>query len=417
MSKKQIITLVLAITALTTDLAFAAGIPANVRQVSAEQQGTTVRVTWSPVEDAAFYRVYFSHESILENEGNYDDFERTSGSDAEYTFVKLPLKSDTITFGVLAVNADGQESEGFETEKTITVTSVETTMANDKTEPSTPEENMPEGENPTSTAKPMEIESVEAVSATGVLITFTKTINPDADIKPDFFILTDSGGNTLAVKDMQKEGAMVLLTTDMQAPKRAYTFGLLNVIPAEDGTNITSSAPQMSFEGFGDVMTQPTEPVPYGKPPTATTPPPVPYGKPPTATQQPVPYGKPPVGMLMDATFLDLAATPRTDGTYDVTARWNPANGAQAYGLYTAVQGMPYAWNGQVPANQTTVVYNKVKPGAFALRLTSKDANGQESRGIERAVNLPTTGLGLLGIMGVAGASAGMRLRRRRKTV
>lgn len=404
MSKKQILTLMLAITALTSDLAFAAGAPANIQNVRAEQQSATLRVTWDAVEHAAFYRVYFSHKSILGNEGNYDDFERTTGPETNYTFVKLPLKSDTIYVSVLAVSAEGQESEGFETEAPVTIAAAQSSMSNDQTTP-TVQEGMPEGESPTSTAKPMSIETVEAVSSTGVLVTFSKDVKSDADILPEFFVLTDSGGNMLAVKDVQKEGAMVLLITEKQEPKRAYTFGLLSVIPAADGTNLTSSAPQVPFDGFGE--NQPVQlppPVPYGKPPVTNTPP-------------PVPYGKPPVGQTGDSTFLGLTANSRKDGTYDITARWNPASGAQAYGLYTSVNGMGYAWNGQVSSDQTTALYSKVQPGTFALRLTTRGADGQESRGIERAVNLPTTGLGLLGIMGAAGATAGIRLRRRRKTM
>jgi hypothetical protein len=423
MSRKHILTLVLALVALVSEVAFAAGSPANVQNVQAELMGASLKVTWAPVEGAEFYRVYFSRQSILENEGNYDDYERTAGSDSEYTFVKLPLKSEKIFIGVLAVNAEGAESEGFETETSVEVAPDQGGISTEEVkepEVPAPDNVMPEGEDPSTTAQPMEVTSVEAVSATGVLVTFSKNVKEDMELRTELFILTDSGGNTLAMTEVIRDGATLLLKTDRQEPGREYTFGLLGNITADDGTNVTPSAPQTTFTGFGEVQqpaggTQP--PTPYGKPPSST--PPV-YGKPPSSggmQSSPAPYGRPPVGQLFDTASLNLSATPKQDGTYDVIAQWVPASGAAGYGIYTSVNGAGYLPSGQAAANQTSVLYRNVKPGAFSLRITARNAGGQESRGVERSLNLPSTGLGLLGLMAAAGAGAGMKLRKKKKAV
>jgi hypothetical protein len=394
MSAKQILTMSLAMTAFGAHIAFAAGAPANIKSVEAELQEETLNVSWSAVDSAAFYRVYFSHASILQNNGDYDDFERTNGSETSYTFTKLPLASDQIFVSVLAVNAEGMESEGFEVEA-----AVDTAAATpDTNEPVVVTENpiMPEGENPTTTSEPMTMISAEVVSATGILVTFSKNIAVNVDLTPEFFVIADSGGVVLPTTRLTTNAATILFSTEKQTPEKLYIVYILQPLPAGDGTHAPPSGATVTFRGYGTLP--PTEPV-------LSVPPP------------PVPYGKAPVASIEDPTSLKVTATPRQDGTYDIVARWNPALGAEGYGIYTSIDGGGYAFSSVVPANQTTVRYTKVKPGAFALRLTSKNGQGTESRGIERAIKLPSTGLGLLGIVSAAAVTAGMSVYRRRKTV
>jgi len=54
-------------------------------------------VEWSeqPEEEVAYYRVYYSFESILENGGLYDDFEQTDGTENEYV-IKNPPDFDVL---------------------------------------------------------------------------------------------------------------------------------------------------------------------------------------------------------------------------------------------------------------------------------------------------------------------------------
>ncbi len=443
MSKKQILTLVLAVTALTAQIAFAAELPGNVKSVTASITNGKLTAMWTPVQGAAYYRVYFSHESIIGNEGNYDDFERTLAAETSHAFAAMPLSSDKIYIGVLAVDMNGNESEGFETEASVEQPKapsapepppapVEPEMPLDPLAASGQPEQMPLGVNPTTTSEPMNIVSVAAVSSTGVLVTFTKNVAIDVQVNPGFFLVTDSGGAVLPIQSVEVNAATVLLKTDAQVPGRSYAFALLQPLPAGDGTNAIPSSEGVLFTGFG-TPEQPQEPQQpaygqnpmqqpgYGQNPMQQ--PDIPYGQNPMlGGQQPMPpqggYGQNPMlAGLMDPVALDLQASPRKDGTYDVIARWNGVPSAQNYGLYTAVNGQPYAWNGQVGPEQTTVQYSRVKPGSFALRVTARTGQGQESRGIERSIPLPATGIGLIGVMAAAGAAAGVRMRRRKQAV
>lgn len=440
MSKKQILTLILAATALTAQIAFAADLPANVQNVQASMVNGGLTVTWTGVPGAAFYRVYYSHESILNNGGNYDDFERTLAAETTYTFTKVPLTSSKIFVGVLAVDQAGNESEGFETEASADQPQVAMPApqtAEPAPEPVNPAPEqpaaMPQGENPTTTAEPMNAVQAEAVSETGVLVTFTKSIRDGASINPAFFVITDSGGTALRITAVTLNGPTALLTTDTQAPERDYTVALVYPIPASDGTNAVPPNP-LPFRGFGHAMMEqpapaPSEPtVPDQNPPPAPVQqqqqPEVPYGVNPLLAPQQQPqvqpggYGQNPfLAGVAGPTNLDLRATPRKDGTYDVVATWNPIPGVQNYGLYTAVNGQPFAWNSQVGAGDTSVQYRRVQPGTFALRVTGRTPQGQETTGVERGVNLPASGIGLIGVMAAAGAAAGARMRRRKQTV
>lgn len=120
LTQKTLLALVVALAPLST----IAAVPPMITDIQAKLTSGILTVTWTqPVgsADIAFYRVYFSHESILARDGNYDDFERTKGPETVITFTKLPLQSKEIFFAVLAINTAGRESEGFETETSIDV--------------------------------------------------------------------------------------------------------------------------------------------------------------------------------------------------------------------------------------------------------------------------------------------------------
>ena len=116
--------ILLALAAMLVPLSAVAAVPPTITSVETKLTNGVLTVRWDPPRDStdiAFYRVYFSHESILARDGNYDDFERTKGPETMVTFTKLPLQSKKIFAAVLAVNAVGQESEGFETEASVDV--------------------------------------------------------------------------------------------------------------------------------------------------------------------------------------------------------------------------------------------------------------------------------------------------------
>lgn len=231
----------------------AAAVPPTISSVDAAIVSGKLTVTWTApqnADDVSFYRVYFSHESIVGNDGNYDDFERTNGPETTYSFTKLPLPSPKIFVAVLAVNAAGQESEGFETEASIEPSS----SLNSSAAPEMPA---------TSTALPMSLISVSAVSQTGILLTFTKTLATMAPLSTEEFFVTDISGAILEIRSVTVSGSTLLLSTSVQESDKEYLFGTLQPIPATDGTNLPTSGGQMHFRGFRSQTTAEPASVPY----------------------------------------------------------------------------------------------------------------------------------------------------------
>ncbi|MFA5799627.1 MAG: hypothetical protein WC840_01565 [Candidatus Peribacteraceae bacterium] len=386
---------------------FAAGTsPPNVKQIGAELKDGALTVTWAldgGTQGIAFYRLYFSRVSILENNGNYDDFQQTTGPETTYVFPSVPVKGNRIFLSVLAVNKAGLESEGFETEVTV-----------DLKQGTAPQKTPTQGEaSAGTTAQPMTIVSVTPVSATGILVTFSKLIAAGADITPRTFAISDTGGTVLAIIGAEVKGETVLLSVQPQVPEKGYLIGLLQNVPAADGTNATSSLPPTVFRGF----------LPRETPSPAPQTPPIPYGKnpflaPPASQTQP--YGQAPALPPEDPAGLLLKAVRQRSGLFSVLARWagsiDSRRTLESYVLYTSNDGARFDRNSVVGRTETSVQFNRIPPGTFGLRVASRDARGNESAGIQKVIVLPASGIGLLGLLTASGMLAGQRLRRRKET-
>jgi hypothetical protein len=420
MTFKQTLTFTALALSLSAGVALAADAPSNVKSVQATANGEGMTVMWSPVPGAVTYHVYFSHESILGNGGNYDDFQSTQDAQTTYTFATPPLKSPTVFFGVLAVDKDGHESEGFEVEASAASAEPKQNVASSEApvvetpsseSSSSSLEAMPIGTDPTSTAEPMNMTRVESISSTGVLVTFTKDVNTNAEINASSFLITDASGTVLNAIKTDISGNQVLITTDTQKPDTEYVLGLLSNIQAADGTNATPSEPQVRFMTPG--ATEPAEQPrntssskPYGRNPNL----------PGSTVNQPTGGYQPRPKTPFDPSDLSLSATLRKDGTYNVTARWNPSPNADMYSLYTSKNGSAYSWNSAVGKSDTTVQYSRITPGVFGVKVASR-TSAAESAGIDKVINLPSSGIGLLGVAAVAGAGAASRMRRKKKVV
>ncbi|MSR67704.1 hypothetical protein EXS65_02685 [Candidatus Peribacteria bacterium] len=292
MSIKQKFTVILAGVTLVSSVVSAAGAPGNVSNASATVSGNTVNVSWSQVSNAAFYRVYYSHQSILNNGGDYDDTDRTQGNTPSYTFQSLPFKSGKLYIAILAVSGDGMESEGFETEASVDLLSAETPPAESASAspsasassfPSVPTETIP-----VVTSIPMTLSEVKAVSETGVLITFTKPLLRGNIFHPQFFLVSDGSGVVLETGTgvITGSGMSILLSTFTQDSTTVYYLSILEPVPADDGTNLPTNANKISFGGFTSSLSVPAsvssassvsyasiEDIPYVRNPVITEPP------------------------------------------------------------------------------------------------------------------------------------------------
>ncbi len=120
--KKILRTILLASALLTLpSVVVAASVPPNVTGVTAAVINGALTVQWQPVKDSSVskYRIYYSRASILGNQGDFDDFVETLTSEPSFTFPSVPYKGSTLYISVMAVNAQGNESEAFESEASV----------------------------------------------------------------------------------------------------------------------------------------------------------------------------------------------------------------------------------------------------------------------------------------------------------
>jgi len=403
--------------------------PPNVKEVAVTMANGQLTVTWPAVNDPSgikFYRIYYSRASILGNNGNFDDFDQTPGPDTSYTFKSIPVKEGKIYIAVMAVNQTDTESEGFETEAyaDIPATLAQPPLPSSEPELPPPASSVsPEPNTPSLPDQPMMIASVMPVSATGLLLMFTKPVATGVNIDPGYFQITDSGGTALPVNSVEITDRLVLLHTDPQQSNHDYQVALLTEIPATDGTKAVPGGP-IPFKGYlqepaflassppaSEPVTEPQ--VPYGKNPLIGTPSSVPGS--------PVPvYGKAPQGPPEDPSDLLFEALRQKNGLFNVVVRWigsvDSRHTLNAYGLYTTHDGVTFEPNSSVGPQNTSVQFSRLPAGIFGVRVTAKDAQGNESPGIQKVVVLPASGIGLFGILAASGVLTSRIRRRNKKT-
>ncbi len=385
----------LTLSAALIPLAAAAAAPANITQVEAHIDNGALSVSWAaPNGDIDFYRIYVSHESILDHEGNYDDTVRTPGSETTYTFATLPLTSEKIYIAILAVNKEGVESEGFESEASVDM-------------PAAPAVSEPEPAPEEPTAIPMTVSEVMSASETGVLIVFTKPIAENMVMEPRFFAIVDGSGAGLEITAVEIAGQTILLHTAVQVSEKNYSLSILEPVPANDGTNLPVQAETSSFLGFK------SEERPMQEQSSSAAPEEVEY-----VSNPETPPVEEDLGPPEDPVHLALKAMRRADGTYTVVASWGASpdskNILSAYILSTTKNGEPFGETMVLAKNQKVTKYDGITPGIFGVKVASKDEKGNESVGIQKVITLPESGVGLLGIVTISGFIAGRRLKRRK---
>lgn len=388
---------------LCAQTAFAANPPPNVQGVTASYVGQTLTVNWQPVADPAgidFYRIYYSRTSILNNQGNFDDLVKTNGPVTTYSFDKPPYGGKPLYVSVMAVNKAGVESEAFASEASAQMTDGGGAQSSAQMSIASSTANAPglivgtmvssaDSSVPSSTAMggpPLTVQSVVAVSMTGVSIAFSAPVGANA-LVPATYLFVDGSGTLLAISKVeQQDPTTVLLTTGAQTPGRVYSYTFMDAVAGQDGTVMQKPLPEGTFTGFGAVTPTPAPIVVDRTPPE-------------------------------DATNLALAPSMQANRLYDVHAVWtaslNTAGDLANYFVYTTRDGVHFSVGAPLETSATDTVVRGVAPGTFGVKVTTKDASGNESSGIVSMTNLPSSGLPLIGIVVLAGAAAGRRTMRR----
>lgn len=339
-----IVTLVLPATALAIP-------PDNVSGITAAASGNNVVVSWNKVTDQPIsqYRVFYSHASILEQGGLYDDFENTDGSASSLTLQNVPPVA-TLYVSVLAVNASGEESAAFVEEAKadlIPVGSAPTTSSQTASS--------------VTNGQTLKLLSVQALSATGVLLTFSHVVDVPADNAADAFVIANGSGVTLRATRFVMKGTQVTIHTVPQERGVVYQVQVGSQVVGKgvDSKSVALEKNQVPMLFIGHKS-----------------------------------GGAAGASALSDVSNLRLRAQAQTHGTYTVQATWLPlpAGAATALLVYQTIDGgKTYSEPVQMPGTAGGVNIPNVTAGRFGLVVRSIGTDGTASKGVMQSIDLPGT--------------------------
>lgn len=381
---------------------FAQEVP-SVSGIRALQENGKVTVFWNPVEGSVKkFRIFYSHASILDQNGTYDDYEDAPGDVLEHTLSSVPPVS-TLYVSVLAVGENDVESPFFMEEATVELGTPSGT-------PAAPSSAVAFAPSPTVAMESSTLQLLTAIStsSTGVLLTFTHPPSIPEQYKDRAFGIKSGSGQELPIARYTLIGNQVLLDTAPQTAGRVYQVTIHG--------SLAGKTPQ------GDIVPQEgsTAPLLFTGLQTDTS---VPEVRDVKLT---------PKGKAVEATWTPPAATIRELQVQQST------NGGRTFG---AAVRMDKAAKG--------VTIQNVPNGAFTILVRTVGIDGSVSRGVQQTLTiggpatagsssskpassskssmsskpthpgtkpgtLPSSGLGLATIMGLSGAATGMRFFRKK---
>ncbi len=286
-----------AVVLMLTGTALAA--PAAVSGIQALHQGDTIRIRWSPVEGAHHYRVYWASQSILSNDGMIDDYEDTTGDETTLEMQAPPAGARPF-YSVMAVDADGTESEVFLEESQLTempavdapALATEGEQIAEPTPVAEPEP-MPEPivepvappvaapteapvlAEPTASSSSeaasslptvpasVEIQNVTVPSNKQVKIRFSMPVRLESDAAMQTFKISDRSGKILRIFNALIVGAELTLSTEEHDTGALYRLNIAGEgLKGADGQSLDDSSRSTFFLGYGsDVAADVANPV------------------------------------------------------------------------------------------------------------------------------------------------------------
>jgi len=408
--KKYLVSTLLALLSMPF-LAFAEA-PPYVTGLSAEVINGEVHLEWAeqPGADVAYYRVFYSFESILENEGLYDDFEETEGPENFFVF-EDPPEVDTLHLAVIGVNPDGEDADLFVEEIAVDLTQGDTgtpptttpgnddffppdddffppwelpqdeppsslppSDANDEgddvltvkdeeltlpgseppDEPSVPQQQIPQLPPPQPTT--LKVLLAQATSPTQVSVIFSGPLLVEPSLASQAFSIWDTSGNQLPITQMIIEGPQATVTTVEQTRSQPYEFRMSPPAYSPEGLEMDPVARRATFTGH-----------PQG---TAAQP----------QVQTPPPAPSTPQGPLTGVSNYKLKAMQQPNGLYAVEASWDLVGNPQELAYYIAYQtrdmGQTFGPPEALTANIGGIQIPDVTPGPFGLMLALARTDG-----------------------------------------
>ena len=368
MKTKLKIACTLTFLALTGQV-FAQSAPSAVTGVQAEVSQGEISVQWDAVgsDPIEYYRVYYSGESILDNDGLYDDFEVTESAETTLTFLP-PSGMNTLFIAVIAVAKNGMESEFFTSEARLELDEEPlppTGVFKDYDESKSPEEQKP------TTLPPMPVGSATArllkgtvTSPTTILVEFSASMTVDPNRAPEGLKIEGPGGSALQIKNIVLEAKSITITTETQERGTVYNVQFSEPFEGRAGQSLDTNDRSVLVTGHAD-----------GKEPAPPAPP----------AREVNPMAPP------DLENITIVPELQPNGGYTVTLKWTVDNApGDLYGIvaYQTRDGQTFGSPSLLPIDIGGVQLADVTPGFFGIYLQTVNTYGYVSTGVFQYVTL-----------------------------
>ena len=409
----------------------AAAAPSAVTGITAERSGNQIQVSWQKLPESeaiAYYRIFFSGQSIVKNNGQYDDFDIAEGTAGTHTLTNAPV-SGALYISVLAVNDKSEESPVFAEEATVSASpsTLPTPPAQDlgpRTSDSgstgssiipSPQSTVP---SPSGT---FSILSAQAISSTGVLVTFSAPVQITVENAAKAFGITDASGTVLVIDRLVLSGSTVTIVTAPQDGMKVYQLQAHDLQGTGDaGIALTLDTRQgtMLFAGFGGSERSGVE-----LPPDPRSP---------------------------EISNLILRGEAQEKGGFTAEAGWEVTGDAAGIDHFiisqTTDHGVTFGLPQALPATTQHIRIPGIPGGAFGIKVQAALLNGETTAGLTESIDLspvqtepirplpasgtpPETitapepasltqsGMTPFALIAIAGAAVGIAVIRRRMTV
>jgi hypothetical protein len=370
MKTKLKVACTLTLLALTGQV-FAQSAPSAVTGVDASMKSGEVSVTWDAVtsDPIEYYRVYHSGESILDNDGLYDDFEITEDDETSLTFLP-PLGISTLYIAVIAVAKNGMESEFFTAEALLELDTIEALPAGvfkDYDEGKAPEDQKPPVVTPPTVTGGTTARLLKGsvLSPEKMLIEFSASMTVDSKRAPEGLKIEGPGDTVLQIKNITIEAKTITITTEIQERGTVYNVHFSEPFEGRAGQALDADDRSVLLTGHAD-----------GKDPA-----------PPVAPPRMVDPMSPP-----DLENVTIVPELQANGAYTVTLQWTVDNSPRdLYGIvvYQTRDGQTFGPPSLLPIDIGGVQLADVTSGFFGIYLQTVNMYGYVSPGIFQYVNLP----------------------------
>jgi len=346
--------------------------PSAVTGVTASGVGGEISVEWDAIssDPIAYYRVYYSGESILDNDGLYDDFEVTEGDETHLRFLP-PLGMDMMYIAVIGVAKNGLESEFFTSEAIVDMNAV---VAPPSSVPEAPKPPQPENTAPVVDTPPVQNGGATARLLKGtvqtpekILVEFSASMTVDSAKAPTSLKIEAPGGKKLQIKKITIEAKTITITTETQERGKVYNVQFSEPFESRAGQPLDKDDRSVLVTGHVNGKDPVVDPL-----------------TPPVREVDPM---APP-----DLENISIVPELQANGAYTITLQWTIDNiPGDLYGIvaYQTRDGQNFGQPNLLPIDISGVQLADVTPGFFGIYLQTVNTYGYVSTGIFQYVNLP----------------------------